>query len=256
MSLEDLFSLKGKVAIVTGGSRGIGFEMARALSEAGANIIIVNRKETGGNIAVEKLREKGADCLAIAADVSNQEDVVRVARQALECYRKIDILINCAGITLRKPTLEIQENEWDQIIDINLKGTFLCCQEVGKIMIKAKKGKIINVSSVAAFTAIESRIPYGASKAGVSQLTKGFALEWAPFNVNVNAIAPGPIITAFTAKLLSPGTSFYEKYIKKIPQGRFGSPNDLDGIVTFLASSASDYITGQTIFVDGGWTIS
>ena len=143
----------------------------------------------------------------------------------------------------------------NQIMDINLKGTFLCCQQVGKIMVQQKKGKIINISSIAALAALWDRGPYCASKGGVSQLTRALALEWSPYGVNVNAIAPGVIVTALTEKLLQKGSEAYEQHMMKIPMGRFGKTDDLQGCVVFLASATSDYISGQTIFIDGGWTI-
>ena len=255
MSLNCLFSLHREVAIVTGGSQGLGFGMAKALADAGAIIVIVNRKESEGKIAEKKIKDSGGECIAIPADVSNKTDVERVVKETLDQYCAIDILVNCAGINIRKPALQFEEEEWDKIININLKGTFLFCQEVGRVMVSRKKGKIINVASTGALIALELRGPYCAAKGGISQLTKVLALEWAPFNINVNAIAPGPMLTPLTRQLLKEGTEQYKKHLNKVPLGRFGIPEDLSGIVVLLASSASDYITGQTIFVDGGYTI-
>jgi 2-deoxy-D-gluconate 3-dehydrogenase len=255
MQSNGLFCLEGCVAIVTGGSQGLGFQMAKTLAGAGAKTVIVNRTKTEGKTAEKKIRNSEAECLAISADVSNEADVKRVISKALEYYQSVDILVNCAGINIRKPALQFKEKEWDKIIDINLKGTFLCCQAAGRIMVEQKRGKIINISSTGALTALELRGPYCAAKGGVTQLTKVLALEWAPYNVNVNAIAPGAMITPLTSELLKEGSEQREKHLRKIPLGRFGQPADLSGIVLFLASSASDYITGQTIFVDGGYTI-
>ena len=255
MEKKRLFDLKDKVAMVTGGSRGIGFSMAKTLADHSANIVVINRRKEEGQKAAEEIRKCGVKCLAIRADVSQKEDVVNMVKKSLEEFQSIDILINCAGINIRKPALEFEEEEWDKIIDINLKGTFLCCQQVGKTMVQRRKGKIITVSSIGSLTAMWDRGPYCASKAGVSQLTKTLALEWSPYNVNVNAIAPGVIVTPLTEKLLEKGTEQYEKHMAKIPMGRFGKREDLIGCVVFLASSASDYINGQTIFIDGGWTI-
>lgn len=255
MNLSNLFSLENKVAVVTGGSQGLGFGMAKALVEAGAKIVIVNRREVEGKLAEREIRENGGECLAISANVTHKADVEKIVIKTIEYYHSIDILVNCAGIIIRKPVLQFEEEEWDRIIDINLKGTFLCCQEFGRIMVGQKRGKIINIASTGALMALELRGPYCASKAGISQLTKVLALEWAPYNVNVNAIAPGAMVTPLTRELLKEGSEQYEKHLRKIPLGRFGIPDDLDGIVVFLASSASNYITGQTIFVDGGYTI-
>lgn len=255
MDLNELFSLKNKVAIVTGGSQGLGFAMAEALALAGARIVIVNRREAEGKIAAEKIRENDVECIAIPTNVSKKNEVVRMVDKALEHFGRVDILVNCAGINIRKPSLQFEESEWNEIMDINLKGTFLCCQEVGRLMVEQRSGKVINVSSIASLTAMELRAPYCASKAGVSQLTKVLALEWGPYNVNVNAIAPGVMITPLTSEFLKKGSEQYEKHIRKIPLQKFGRIDDLSGIVVLLASSASDYITGQTIFVDGGWTI-
>lgn len=255
MDLNELFSLKSKVAIVTGGSQGLGFAMAEALALAGARIVIVNRREAEGKIAAVKIREYDVECIAIPTNVTKKDEIVRMVNKSLEHFGRIDILVNCAGINIRKPSLQFEESEWNEIIDINLKGTFLCCQEVGRLMVEQRSGKVINISSIASLTAMELRAPYCASKGGVSQLTKVLALEWAPYNVNVNAIAPGVMVTPLTIEFLKEGSEQYEKHIRKIPSRRFGSVDDLKGIVIFLASSASNYIMGQTIFVDGGWTI-
>lgn len=255
MNFNELFSLNNRTAIVTGGSQGIGFQIAEALGGAGAKIVIVNRREAEGKIAAKKMKERAIECFAIAADISKREEVERMVIKSLEYFANIDILVNCAGINIRKPILQFEEKEWDEIIDINLKGTFLCCQEVGKIMIQRKKGKIINISSIGALIGLEFRAPYCASKGGVTQLTKVLALEWAPYNVHVNAIAPGVVITPLNKEFLKEGSEQYEKHMRQIPLGRFAGPDDLSGVVILLASSASDYITGQTIFVDGGWTI-
>ncbi len=256
MNSIDLFSLKGKVAIVTGGNQGLGLGIAKALAAAGARIVIANRREAEGKIAEQEIRDGGGECFSVSADVSNKAQVQRMINKSLEYFQDINILVNAAGVNIRKPALEFEEAEWDKIIDINLKGTFLCCQEAGKIMVQHRKGKIINISSTGALVGLELRGPYCASKGGVSQLTKVLALEWAPYNVNVNAIAPGPILTPLTRELLREGTEQYEKHIRKVALGRLGKPDDLGGIAVFLASSSSDFVTGQTIFVDGGYTIS
>jgi NAD(P)-dependent dehydrogenase (short-subunit alcohol dehydrogenase family) len=255
METKPLFDLQNKVAIVTGASQGIGFSLAETLADYGVNIVMVSRREAEGKKAAEKISERGVECLYFSADVSKKADVMNMVKVTSGHFPTIDILINSAGVNIRKPVLEFEEKEWDQIMDINLKGTFLCCQQVGKIMVQQKKGKIINISSISALTALWDRGVYATSKGGVSQLTKALALEWGPHGVNVNAIAPGVIVTPLTEKLLQKGSEQYEKHMRKIPMGRFGKPGDLQGCAVFLASGASDYITGQTIYIDGGWTI-
>jgi len=249
----DLSRLSGQVAVITGGSQGIGLSLAEGFGNAGCQVVIVNRKANRGEEAVRTLREKGISVVRIPADVSVKSSVEEMVEKVLECFGKIDILVNNAGAVVRKKAIETTENDWKLMMDVNLKGVFLCCQAVGKVMMKQKKGKIINISSAAVARAVDSRAVYCASKAGVSQLTKALALEWGSYNINVNAIGPGVIRTPINADYLEKNPDKVQAMIQKIPCGRLGRPEDLVGAVIFFAARASDYISGQTIYVDGGY---
>lgn len=249
------FDLSGKVVIVTGGSQGIGLTLAKTLAKAGAQIVIVNRRPSEGEAAAKGIREAGGSAISIPADVSKKKSVEEMVEKTLERYGRIDALVNCAGVIVRKSAIETTERDWDWTMDINLKGLFLCCQAIGKQMIQQKRGKIINISSVAASFGLMNRAPYCASKAGVAQLTRALALEWAKYGICINAIGPGIIRTSLSDAYIKSDQERCEKMIQKIPLGRFGKPEDLAGITLFLASDASDYLTGQTLYVDGGYTV-
>jgi len=253
--MPSYFDLSRQVAIVTGGSQGIGLTLAKSLASVGAQIVVVNRRAPEGEAAAQGIKQEGGSAISIPADISQKKSVEEMVGKTLKRYGRIDILVNNAGVIVRKPAEETEEKDWDLTMGINLKGLFFCCQVVGKQMIKQKKGKIINLSSVAATFGLKNRAPYNASKAGVSQLTKSLALEWAKYGINVNAIGPGIIRTALNEAYIDSDPEKKRKMIQKIPLGRFGKPEDLSGIVIFLASPASDYLTGQTIYVDGGYSI-
>jgi len=246
------FDLTGKVALVTGGSRGLGRGIALGLANAGADVAICGRnKETAKNTA-DEITELGRTGLAIKADVSIVSDINNMVEQVIDKFQRIDILVNSAGTNYRMTALEMTEERWDAIIDVNLKGTFFCCQAAGKIMIQQNKGKIINIGSLNSTIALPTVGPYGATKGGVHILTKALAIEWAPYNINVNCIGPGFYNTDLARPLFeTPG--WQEKLLDMIPMNRPGVPEDLMGMSVFLASEASDYVTGQTIFVDGGF---
>ena len=251
----ELFSLANKIAIVTGGNQGIGFAIAKGLAMAGARIVIANRRVAEGQQAAEIIKEEGYDAIAIATDVSDRSSVERMVSEVIGKYQKIDILVNNAGVILRKSPEEISEEEWNYIFDINLKGMFFCCQLVGKEMIKRKKGKIINVSSNVSEVAMPGRAIYSVSKAGVAHLTRALALEWATHNINLNALGPGPTITDINKKYFDEHPEDLQARIVSIPLARIGQPMDHVGAAIFLASDASDFITGQNLLVDGGSTI-
>ena len=253
----DKFNLKDKIAIITGGGSGLGLEMSKTLARYEAKVVIADvRKEEGANAAISINKEVGTDrAIPIQTDVSEKESVHRMVEEVLRQHKRIDILVNSAGINIRKAFVEYEEDEWDKILNVNLKGVFLCCQEVGKVMIRQQKGKIINISSALEKIGQEHRGPYAASKGGVSQLTKVLAIEWAPYHININCIAPGFMKTPLISKVIEQDSNFYS-YIKQVvPMGHIGNPEDLEGAVLLLASEASNYITGQSIFVDGGWSI-
>lgn len=251
----ELFDLSGKVAIVTGGNQSIGFAIARGLASAGANVVIANRRAEEGLKAAAELTKEGYKAAAIATDVSRMSSVETLVAKVLSDYKKIDILVNNAGIIIRKPADEFTEEEWDRIMDTNLKGMFFCCQLVGREMMKKKKGKIINTSSVIAEQLQPIRSVYAISKAGVSQLTRALALEWSKYNINVNAIAPGVTITPLNTKFFKEHPDVLQGFVDTIPRGRAGTPEDCAGAAIFLASEASDYITGHVLMVDGGMVI-
>ncbi|CAB1059181.1 Oxidoreductase, short-chain dehydrogenase/reductase family [Olavius sp. associated proteobacterium Delta 1] len=250
-----LFDLKGRVAIVTGGNRGIGFAVAGGLAKAGAAVVIANRNADAGQKAALTISNKGFKATAVSTDVSEKSSVANLVTRVVEDFGRIDILVNSAGVIDRGPVEEFSETQYDYIMDINLKGLFFCCQLVGKEMIKRGRGKIINISSNVSEVIQAGRVVYAASKAGVSHLTRGLALEWARHNINVNAIGPGPTITELNRKYFEDNPADLQERIDSIPMARVGDPQDLVGAAIFLASDASSYVTGQTLLVDGGSTI-
>jgi NAD(P)-dependent dehydrogenase (short-subunit alcohol dehydrogenase family) len=248
----NLYDLSGQVAIIPGGSRGIGLAIAEGLASAGAVSIISNRNAQQGEEAAQKIRRKGWKAKAIPVDVTQRRSVEDLVAGTLKEFGRIDILVNSAAMILRKPMLEITDEEWDSLLTTNLKGTFICCQVVGKHMIERRQGKIINVSSNIIQPLQLGRGVYAITKAGVTQLTRVLAFEWAPYNVHVNAIAPGPTVTDLNRKFFEEHPEDLKARIQSMPIGRMGQPQDHVGAALLLASPASDFITGQTIFVDGG----
>jgi 2-deoxy-D-gluconate 3-dehydrogenase len=248
--MTNPFDLTGKVAIVTGANTGIGQGIALALAEAGASIAAVGR--SAATETVEKARALGVQAEIISADLSSIEPVGRIVDEAVEKLGGLDILVNNAGIIRRNDSLDFSEEDWDAVIDTNLKSTFFLCQAAGRHMVKQGRGKIINIASMLSFQG-GIRVPsYTASKSGVAGLTKLLACEWASKGINVNAIAPGYIATNNTTALQADETR-NRQIIERIPAGRWGDPGDLGGAAVFLASSASDYVQGHVLAVDGGW---
>jgi len=251
--LDSLFNLKDKVAIVTGAGSGLGKAMAIALAKAGANIIAADINVSSAEETVRELKQKG---FPIKVDVTNSEEVNKMTEKVINEFGKVNILVNSAGIARRIPVEKMDEKEWDEVIKVNLKGTFLCVQCVGRKMIEQKKGKIINIASVSGSVANKDLIglaAYCASKAGVILLTKVLAVEWAKHNINVNCISPGYMKTPMTAKTRT-DQKLYKTLLDTVPFGRFGEANELAGAVVFLASDASSYITGSNLSIDGGYT--
>jgi gluconate 5-dehydrogenase len=255
MHVRDLFDLTGKVAIVTGGSRGVGKEIATALGDAGAKLAITARREEWLTLAQKELEGMGIECLSVVADVSEVEGVKKMVAKSLEKWGKIDILVNNAGVVWAAPPEQMSLDKWDYVMNINARGTFICCQEVGREMIRQKHGNIINISSAVGVSAIDPKsgqfISYQASKAAINIMTKQLAVEWGPHNIRVNAIAPSFLSTRLTDALIARTGENMKRWI---PLGRIGRPDEIRGAVVFLASEASSYITGQIICLDGGTT--
>lgn len=249
--MKGLFNLAGKVAIVTGASRGLGKALALGLAEAGANVVvsdILDVKDT-----LDEIKKKGREALGMKIDVSKKKSIKELVQKTLAKYHQIDILVNNAGILRIAPAAEMKEEDWDKVIEVNLKGQFLCAQEVGKQMIKQKSGKIINIASIAGKQAYAQAASYDASKAGVILLTKDLAVEWGKYNIQVNAVCPGVFATDMTNNLLK-NKAFAEMIKARVPLGRYAQPEELVGTVIYLASPASSYTTGHALVVDGGWT--
>ncbi len=255
-SLKELFDLSGKVALVTGGSRGLGKEMAEGLAEAGASLMLLARREQWLAPVVEEFRGRGFRCEGALCDVSDPEDVRKAVEQTMAEFGQIDILINNAGVTWGAPAEDMPLDKWNMVIQINLTGAFLFSQRVGREMLKRKSGNIINVASIAGIIgAMEEGqhiVGYVAAKGGIIAMTREFAAKWARRGIRVNAIAPGFFHSRMTEKVLEAAQSQMEA---AVPMGRIGGEGELKGVAVFLASAASGYITGQTIVVDGGSTI-
>jgi len=243
--------LEGQVAIVTGASQGIGQAIAITLAKEGAAVIVNGRNIESIKKVADEVKSLGGQAQPVKADVSNSKEVSKLVEQTLDKFQKIDILVNNAGVNKLVPTLELTENQWYNIIDINLKSQFLCSQAVAKQMIKQKRGKIVNIASIGAHIGTPGQAAYAASKAGIVQLTKVLAVEWGKYNINVNAVSPGMTMTAMMEALIKERPDFIEG-IKRIPLGRPARPEDIANVVLFLVSSESDYITGQELIVDGG----
>lgn len=252
MGALELFDLSGRTAIVTGGSRGIGLALSEGLASAGATVVIADILADQAEQAAGRLRAKGLTAKGVFVDVTRREAVQQMTAAVLADFGKVDVLVNCAGILQRRPIEEVPDEEWEAMMSVNLKGIFLCCQVVGREMIKRKQGKIISISSNIVQPLQPHRGVYAVTKAGVSQLTRVFALEWAPHRVNVNAIAPAPTITDLNRQFFADHPEDFKARVQSIPLGRMGDPQDYVGMVIFLATKASDFVTGQTYFVDGG----
>jgi 2-deoxy-D-gluconate 3-dehydrogenase len=247
-----MFDLTGTAAIVTGGNGGIGLAIAGGLIEAGAEVLVVGRNAAKGEKAIAKL---GGNAAFAAADVSRKADCQAVVDQAVARFGRLDILVNNAGTSIRKAPQDFTEAEWHRVLDVNLTGAFLLCQSAYPHFVKAGHGKIVNVASLNALLAAPHNVPYAASKGGMAAMTRGLATAWAAENIQVNAILPGWIETEMTegAKAHIPGLS--EWVTARTPAGRWGQPADLAGLAVFLASRASDWLTGTAIPADGGYSI-
>ncbi|MFL5332562.1 MAG: SDR family NAD(P)-dependent oxidoreductase [Geminicoccaceae bacterium] len=250
-----LFDLAGRVAIVTGGNRGIGLAMARGLAQAGASLVIAGRDREKSASAVRELQELGAEAAAVVTDVTVEADCQSLVERSLERFGRLDILINNAGINVRRQPEDYDLAEWHAILDGNLTSAFLCARAAYPAMVRAGGGKIVNVASLAAFLGLPFAAPYAASKGGMVQLTRSLATAWAKDKIQVNAVRPGWIDTELAEQARRDLPGLHERVLARTPAGRWGVPDDLAGIAVFLASSASDFVTGTAISVDGGFGI-
>jgi 2-deoxy-D-gluconate 3-dehydrogenase len=251
---EIMFDLRGKVAVVTGGNGGIGLGMARGLAKAGARIVVAARNADKSAAAVAELKTLGSDALAIAVDVADKGSVDRLFRQVQERCGRLDILINNAGMNIRKPVQDLALEEWHQVLDTNLTSAYLCCAAAYPLMKQAGSGKVLNIGSMLSIFGAGFAPAYGASKGGIVQLTKSLAAGWAADNIQVNAILPGWINTDLTRKSRSEIAGLHERVLARTPAGRWGDDADFEGIAVFLASAESDFITGTAIPLDGGYS--
>lgn len=253
MTVLDLFKLTGKTAIVTGGGRGLGAQIARGFAEAGANVVLCSRKVDACIEMSKELEALGVRSIGLACDVTKPEDVKRVVEETIERFGTIDILVNNSGATWGAPAAEMPFEAWQKVMEVNVNGTFLMSQEVGKVMIQQRSGKIINIASVAGLGGTEPNfmdtIGYNTSKGAVITFTKDLAAKWGRHNIHVNAIAPGFFPTKMSSVLIEQGRDYI---LDATPLKRLGSEEDLKGVALFLASKASDYVTGDILLVDGG----
>jgi 2-deoxy-D-gluconate 3-dehydrogenase len=249
------FELRGKVAIVTGGNGGIGLGMARGLADSGADIAVVGRNETKSSAAVADLRQRGVKAIAITTDVTDKAAVAAMIDRVVRDLGRIDILINNAGMSIRKPPHELELDEWNKVIDTNLTSAFVCSKLAYPALKACGNGKVINIGSMMSIFGASFSPAYGASKGGIVQLTKSAAIAWAPDNIQVNAVLPGWIDTELTQGARREVPWLHESVLKRTPARRWGTIDDMAGVAVFLCSGASDFVTGTAIPVDGGYSV-
>jgi NAD(P)-dependent dehydrogenase (short-subunit alcohol dehydrogenase family) len=252
MGVLDFFNLAGKVGVVTGAAQGLGREIALALAQTGASLVLADVADTGAT--TQEIEKAGSPCIVFRTDISDESSVRNLANQAFSRFKRIDILVNNAGISQLSyvPTEDAPVEEWDRVIAVNLRGTYLCCKYFGKYMIEQGGGSIVNVSTTAGITGVPRAPAYCASKAGVILLTKSLALEWAKYHVRVNAVAPHYLETELTTGLRA-SEKAYTALVGQIPMRRFGKTSELLGSILLLCSEASSYMTGSVLVVDGGY---
>lgn len=249
----DMFKLDGKVAVVTGGSRGFGKAIALGLAEAGASVVVASRTLPDLEAVAEEIKTSGGKALAVACDMLDKASIEKLADATIEAFGKIDILVNNAGMGWNVPFLNVEEDQWDQIMNVNLKGYFLCTQILGKHMFKAKSGRVINISSAMGTYPLPFLVPYAASKGGINAMTKSLAQEWATRGITVNAIAPSYFATDINEQAMA-DKGISALIMSKTPVNRWGQVEELVGLVIYLASDASSFMTGAIIPLDGGWS--
>jgi len=249
------FDLTGKTAVVIGGTSGIGHAIALGLAEAGADVAPTSRRAEQVAQAAREIQQLGRRSLEVVSDVGDRASLDNLLHKCIEAFGKVDILVNSAGKTKRTPSIEVSEDEWNDILKTNVTGTLRACQVFGRHMLERKYGRIVNIASLSSFVALYEVAAYSASKAAVAMLTKSLAIEWAPHGVNVNAIAPGVFRTALNQKLLDE-TERGKEFLLRTPMKRFGKVEELGGAAVFLASEAASFVTGEVIVVDGGFLAS
>jgi len=254
MSLST-FDLTNRVAVVIGATSGIGKAIALGLADAGAAVVPTGRRRDLVREAVAEVEARGRASLAVPTDVSDTQSINELAKAVIENFGTVDILVNAAGITVRRPTIEVSDAEWNQIIDTNLAAMLRACRAFGPHMIEKRYGRVINIGSLTSLVALQEVTAYGVSKAGVAALTKSLAVEWAPYGVCVNAILPGVFRTALNEGLLD-GTDRGRELLMRTPMRRFGQPEELVGAAIFLASESAGFVTGHLLAVDGGFLAS
>ena len=255
MTVLDRFRLDGRVALVTGGNRGLGYAVAQALAEAGAAVVIVSRKAAAAETAAAALSHlTGRDCRGFACDVTQPEEVQALVEQVIADFGHVDILVNNAGVNVRGAIEDLTLDQFRSVQETNVTGPWLMCRALATHFKQRQQGRVINMGSALSIISMPDRSPYSTSKGAVLQLTRTLALEWAPFNVTVNCILPGPFHTEMN-RTLSENPDVYKLFLAKIPLGRWGNPEELGGLVVFLASDAASFITGAGITIDGGWTV-
>lgn len=254
MSFAKL-ELNGRTAVVVGGTSGIGRAIAHGLAEAGADVICTSRREEQVEVAAAEIEALGRRTLRVTSDVSDKSSIEGLLAESVAAFGKVEILVNSAGRTKREPTLDLEEETWNAILETNLTGTLRTCQVFGRHMIDKGYGRIVNIASLSTFVSLFEVAAYSASKAAVASLTKSLAIEWAKHGVNVNAIAPGVFRTALNEKLLDESERGRE-FLTRTPMGRFGKVEELAGAAVFLASDAASYVTGEVLVVDGGFLAS
>lgn len=247
-------SLQGQRALITGSQRGLGWAIAETYAKAGARVMIQDLDGKGAEEAAAKLRRANLDAQSIGGSVTSVADIAAMFRKMDELWGGIDILVNNAGVSQNKPTLDMSVEDWDRTMDVNLRGVFLCAVEAGRRMVKQKSGVIINMSSIWGIVAGPTRVGYCVSKAGVAQMTKSLAVEWAADGVRVNAIAPGYTETKMLRDVIDAGRVDEQAILRRTPMGRLAEPQEMADMALFLASSQAKYVTGQIMAVDGGWT--